>query len=404
MNPINPLLAFAISLIFFAILLHKRIGLGFSLVSAALLLGILSLDPLTIPSVMAETTLQPITLTLVFATFGIMLLSQLYKETGLINDLNKTLSAILKSPRLILSVIPAIIGLMPVPGGALMSAPLVEAEAKKLEMDRAKKTYVNLWFRHTIFPLYPVSQILILTAALTNNSILTLIFRQIPMVSAMLIIGYIIGLRNVKRKNGEKETMDSTNSLNNVKSFLCSFSPVLTTIILVAVFGLNVAIAAFIGIFVLALISKLTFSSLANCLKNKSLYEVALAAYGALFFRDITIKSGASEFLGLIISSGNVNEFILLVIIPMMLAFALGSPSGGIAISVPILAETVIFTPKNAGLLYSSAYLGYLGAPTHLCLVLTANYFNCQLNKLYKYVVPSLIFSFISVSLTYFVI
>jgi len=41
---------------------------------------------------------------------------------------------------------------MPVAGGALMSAPMVEKEAKKLKLSRVKKTYVNLWFRHTIFP------------------------------------------------------------------------------------------------------------------------------------------------------------------------------------------------------------------------------------------------------------
>jgi len=65
----------------------------------------------------------------------------------------------------VLSVLPAVIGLLPVAGGALMSAPMVESEAEKVQLDSSLKAYVNIWFRHTIFPVYPMAQILILASA-----------------------------------------------------------------------------------------------------------------------------------------------------------------------------------------------------------------------------------------------
>jgi len=43
-------------------------------------------------------------------------------------------------------------------------------------------------------------------------------------------------------------------------------------------------------------------------------------------------------------------------------------------------------------------------APTHLCLVLTAEYFKCPLGKLYKYLAPSLIVSFATAILVYILI
>jgi hypothetical protein len=104
------------------------------------------------------------------------------------------------------------------------------------------------------------------------------------------------------------------------------------------------------------------------------------------------------------ISNGQVSQVVLLLVLPAVLAFLVGSPSGGIAITVPILEAALNFTPKTASLLYSAAYLGYVGAPTHLCLVLTAKYFKTSLNAVYRYMVPSLVVSFATALLTYFMI
>ncbi|NIV43926.1 DUF401 family protein, partial [Candidatus Bathyarchaeota archaeon] len=46
----------------------------------------------------------------------------------------------------------------------------------------------------------------------------------------------------------------------------------------------------------------------------------------------------------------------------------------------------------------------YLGAPTHLCLIFTADYFKCSLGKLYRYLIPSLVVSFLVAVLVYFML
>jgi hypothetical protein len=93
----------------------------------------------------------------------------------------------------------------------------------------------------------------------------------------------------------------------------------------------------------------------------------------------------------------------VLSIVPAVLGFLLGSPSGAVALSVPILAETVTFIPKNASLLYISAYLGYLIAPTHLCFVFTAQYFKTSLSRSYRYLIPAIIASIIAALVTYLI-
>jgi len=399
----NPLLVFAVSIVLFVVLMYRRVGLGVSLTLAAFLMSLLSLGISGTATVLLETCIDPVTLTLVFASFFIMLLSILYKETGLVNVLTRSLGGFIKNPKVTVSLLPAVIGLLPVAGGALMSAPMVEAEADKLGLDESKKTYINIWFRHAILPVYPISQFLILTAALTETSIDALIARQALVVTVMIIIGYFIVLRKTqvaKTDNTEAEA----NPKANLKGLAYSFLPIIITIILTAALNVNIAIATLVGVITILIITRTEVTVFQKTLKNRAVWEVTLAAFGALLLRNVTLASGASEILGSALANMNLNEIIVLSIVPAVLGFLLGSPSGAVALSVPILAETVTFIPKSASLLYISAYLGYLSAPTHLCLVFTAQYFRTSISKSYKYLIPSIIVSIIAALITYLLV
>lgn len=396
----NPLLVFAVSIALFVVLMYRRVGLGVSLTVAAFLMSLLSLGISGTATVLLETCIDPVTLTLVFASFFIMLLSRLYKETGLVNVLTRSLCGFIKNPKVTVSLLPAVIGLLPVAGGALMSAPMVETEADKLGLDEPKKTYINIWFRHAILPVYPVSQFLILTAALTGTSIDALIVRQALVVAVMIIVGYLIGLRKIRNiKNADSET--KSNPKANLKGLAYSFSPIIITIILAAALNVNIAISTLVGAITLLAITRTKVTAFQKVLKNRAVWEVTLAAFAALLLRNVTLASGASEILGSALANTNLSEIIVLSAVPAVLGFLLGSPAGAMALSVSILAETVTFIPKNVSLIYISAYLGYLGAPTHLCLVFTAQYFRSAITKSYKYLIPSIIVSITAALITY---
>jgi len=398
----NPLLVFAVSIALFVVLMYRRVGLGVSLTVAAFLMSILSLGISGTATVLSETCLDQTTLTLVFSSFFIILLSILYRETGLVNVLTRSLSGFIKNSKLIVSLLPAVIGLLPVAGAALMSAPMVEAEADKLGLDESKKTYINIWFRHAILPIYPISQFLILTIALTGTSMDSLIARQALVVAIMIIIGYFIGLRKTKvAKNADPET--ELNQKANLKGLLYSFLPIIITIILAAL-NVNIAISTLVGVITLLAITKTKLTTFKKTLKNRVVWEVTLAAFSALLLRNVTLASGASQILGSALANTNLNEIIILSVVPAVLGFLLGSPTGAMALSVSILAETVAFIPKNVSLIYISAYLGYLGAPTHLCLVFTAQYFKTSISKSYKYLIPSIIVSIAAALITYLLV
>lgn len=403
--------ALIISFAFLGIMLYKRVNLGITLNATALFFAILAVDWVQIPHVIYQTATDPLAISTTFATFGIMWLSQLYKETGVIKNLSESLGKIIRNSKIILCMLPAVIGFLPVSGGALMSAPLVDSEAEKLKMKPEKKAYVNLWFRHTIFPVYPLSQPLILTAALTMVAMPLLILRQIPVVLIMIVVGYLIGFWKISQQK-DKDPRSEMNS--HLKDFLIAFSPILTTIIAAIVLnlvyfgefktGFDVLIATFIGLIALIAISRSSFRVSVKPLKSWGTYGVTFAAAGAFLLRNAMDAGGISGIFKAFAATGSLDIIVLLTVVPAILGLITGSPSGGVAIAVSILAGILSFSPKVAALIYISAYLGYTIAPTHLCFQFTADYFKCSLNKMYKYVIPSFLASFATALLVYFLI
>jgi hypothetical protein len=163
-----------------------------------------------------------------------------------------------------------------------------------------------------------------------------------------------------------------------------------------------VLIATVIGLFVLVLVSKPGLRVFAKPFKSWSIYGITLAAYGAFLLRGVMINTGISQIFQSLVSNGNIDLVILLTAVPAVLGFMTGSPQGGVAIGASILAGIITFSPKIAALVYISAYLGYIVAPTHLCFTFTAQYFKCPLSRLYRHIIPSFAITFAMALIVYF--
>lgn len=415
MGFVNPLVAIIIAIGFLIVLLYKRVNLGIALNATALFLALLAVDLGMIIPVIITTTLDLLTISVCAATFGIMLLSELYKETGMIRRLSDSVSRLIHNPKIVLCILPAIIGLLPVGGGALVSAPLVDSEADKLKMTPSKKAYVNLWFRHTIFPVYPLGPVIIATAVLTKLSISSIIVRQIPVVLVMVIVGYIIGFWKVSQVKKDAPDIQA-NRKSDLNNFFISFFPILATILIdvalnLAGFnqllsGFDVVIAILIGIAIFVAITKLNSMVFVKPLKSWGIWGITAAAYGAFLLRNVMDAAGISNVFSSYVANGSIDVVLFLAVGPALLGLLTGSAQGGVAVSVSILSTIfpLPFAAKVAALVYISAYLGYTIAPTHLCLTFTADYFKCSLGKMYKYIIPSFLITFSIALLVYFLL
>ncbi|MEM3442842.1 MAG: DUF401 family protein, partial [Candidatus Bathyarchaeia archaeon] len=150
--------------------------------------------------------------------------------------------------------------------------------------------------------------------------------------------------------------------------------------------------------------SKMKFSTFIKPFKSWGIYSITLATYGAFLLRAVIITPEVRQvFSAMATNSGDIGSTIFLMALPAVLGILTGSPLSGVAIGLPILGGAPPIPADITVFVYISAFLGYTIAPTHLCFTFTADYFRCPLSKVYKYIVPSFIVTFLTAILMYFI-
>ncbi|KKK42051.1 MAG: hypothetical protein Lokiarch_38050, partial [Candidatus Lokiarchaeum sp. GC14_75] len=166
-------------------------AIGFAILAGVDILQML-INVLTNPSIL----LLIIIMTLLPILGGIM------EESGLMIEMIQKMGISKKSS---LMMIPALFGLLPVPGGALMSAPIVQQIDS--EGDANIKVSINIWFRHMLIIVYPLSSSLLIVSILTDINLYILVLSLIPGLIVMWLIGYITLVKNVSPflERGERD-------------------------------------------------------------------------------------------------------------------------------------------------------------------------------------------------------
>jgi len=115
----------------FHLLFHPRTDvqtgtLWVSLLIGSVLLGFLfQMPPRDVGTNLLVAYLDGKTMSIIGALFLILFFSNLLKTTGRMKEILEGFRQIFKDVRVVIALLPAIIGLMPLMGGALVSAPMV---------------------------------------------------------------------------------------------------------------------------------------------------------------------------------------------------------------------------------------------------------------------------------------
>ena len=350
---------------------------------AALIIGITSGEQLTILfDVLLVTLSDWATWNLVLAVALITVLGYALKETGLMVKFIEGLSKILPG-NVLLATIPAVFGFLSMPGGALMSAPFIEPEANKLGLDKEAKTYYNVWFRHLLYWVNPITSSTIMATTLSGFAINNWLKVQAPLFFVMTAIGFIMSrgfIKTPKKKQGnEGLTMDS----------MRGGIPIIITVGLTLV-GAPIWGSLLAGILVAMLLGKVKPDQGFLMFKNGIKWDIVLAIISMLYLRDMIEITGSVTSLFQVVIDSGVPILAIAIIVPLFIGAISGSPAMGVGIAFPILLP--LFGAPNIHLT-SIVFLGitctYITSPLHLCLVLTNNYFKSDMNKVIKYLAPS---------------
>ncbi|NLI75572.1 MAG: DUF401 family protein [Candidatus Riflebacteria bacterium] len=139
-------------------------------------------------------TVDPNLLELMAVIVLIYQFSFLLKTTRRMEAIAVVLQRTMRDPRYVLVAVPALVGLIPMPGGAMFTAPLTDEVGNSIDLAAEDKVFTNYWFRHCwelAFPLYPG---IILCAGVVGLPPLTLAAALLPLAITAFAAGMALFL------------------------------------------------------------------------------------------------------------------------------------------------------------------------------------------------------------------
>jgi len=377
---IGVILAFVVILI----LIAKKVNLGLSMFFGTIIIYLLKTDSnlLEYLSVLKKGLLDETTLTLVAVITNITIIAGIMEKTGLINQMISSMRVLFKRMETIMILIPSILGILTVPGGAMISAPIVDKLGDETNINNAKKMVINLLFRHAWYFSFPYVPGLILTANLIGADVYFVIRHLFPLTITLLIVGYLYFLTDMKTTNNINYS--ERNKYKALVNLIKIMLPIIIGISLPIIFPVPFWVSLTVGLGVLFFIIR---EELSWHLITKSInWNMVFGIIGIMIFKEcINNLSFLQQFTSMVLNKG-IPIWLLVVILPALVAFLTGSTAGSIGVTLPLLSIMINFktNPEYLVLMYGSSFFAYYLSPVHLCLILTAEYFKVNLKVVYK--------------------
>ena len=404
------ILTVLIAILVIMLMARKRINIGLAMFAGCIVLVIgIPLSMEQIVQGLKAAYLSTVTWELVAAVLLIGALGHILKATGALSIMVDRLLKLMGDPRWIMIVLPGLIGALSVPGGAMMSAPLVDQLGDRVKIGPEYKTGINIIFRHIWYLALPIIPSKILAANLVDLRPQQLAMLNLPALALGFIGAWFFLLQPLQGKvRGKWNNRD-------FGQFFLSILPLLLVIVIYLVLGVNFVLALAVGI-VAALINlpepgvKPLFSRMLNTSWARIRIMIVpglrpsliLVVAGIMLFKELlTISSVVNDFAADLVSLG-IPLWLLLLFLPMFVGLATGSHEAAVGIAlpvfVPLLSQDIYLA--GVGLTYLTATLGYLSSPLHLCIILTREFFNANFARIYRYIGPVVLAMLISGLLT----
>jgi uncharacterized protein len=398
-------------------LLRKKIPLGYSLLAGSALLAVMArMSPLKFAAVTYQALAEPTALTLLATVVLLSVLGYILKETGSLQRMVDSLQTLFSSKKTIIGLIPGLIGLVSVPGAAVISAPMIDGLGDDLNYSPGKKAAINMLFRHVWFPAYPMSTGLISLAAIGGVSIYSLIKFNLPASVVALLVAIALLLGSSGERHGivagtaaeQEHTFESApKNSSMLPVFLASTAPIFISLLLVLGLKWSYPISLLFGITSALIINKVfDLETVKNYLIKGLDMKIAMAIVGVMVFKEVVQESGFVISIVTNLVSGGVPLSVLIIVLPLFVATATGSSMAAIAIILPILLP--LFPPAPASvpllsMLFISSTFGYFFSPLHLCLILTNEYFRTDYTQIYRYSILPMVAMFVTAFLIAFI-
>ncbi|WP_144399064.1 TIGR00529 family membrane protein [Thermotoga sp. RQ7] len=303
---------------------------------------------------------------LLSTVFLIYLLSGMMESSGDYRKFSKEMRNIFSKN--VDSFVPALIGLMPMPGGALFTAPMVKNSLP--DESPLRLAVKNYWFRHTIEFFWPIYPAVVLVSELSGVHVSSVSSKLFPVFVLAFITGWLFF-------NGMQiPRLSRPGSISNLFVLL----PITGTGLMILAFRVPGWLALLLNTAGYTVFRRKFFlSALKSTLRKWDVFVVLFLVYCYKVAID-TMNVGekiAHEFL-----EWHISPFLLLFFLPFVSGVSTGITQAAVGISLPVVLS--MFSKEYAIYTYMFAVGGVILSPVHLCVVLSAKFFRVDVFEILR--------------------
>ena len=381
---------FALLIIAMAIIilmLRRHIPIGPCMLTGGLFIWLMKTPELHyLTQAFTETLSLPRTYDIIFALYFVMCLEIELRTSGALAGMVHALQKIFSSNRVTLAVMPAFLGLLPSLGGARFSAPIVEEASKGLGLTNDHQSAINFWFRHIFEFSSPIIPGMIMACNIAGVTYSEFITHLCWLTVLMFSVGWFVLIRPIKTDSTKENAGSQAADEQGWQDLWLSLSPVVLTFVLVVFFNMNASVG--MGVVTAGLFLVLHFTKREVSLKDvvvgaidmKMFFNVLCILY---FIQILTVTQVLQEIVTAFQSSP-LPVPVIIACVSFIIGVLTGMSQGHVAIIMPIIAAMQTGSLNLAGVAMAFGVAGQMLTPTHMCLVVTVDYFKANFFKTLK--------------------
>ncbi len=314
-------------------------------------------------------------------------------QIGLSARLVPAMHGLFRSRRVALASIPLLMGMLPTPGGIMLSAPMVREAGDKIGVERSRLAAINFFFRHQWEPVWPLFPALPLIVDMLGVPARRVIGYHVTLSLAGLLGGIVVLLMvGIPPRRAEHAPVRGR-VVAHAKDFLHALWPILFTGLLYVQWRVPPAVGIFVAIILLLLLHRVSVRRWGGIFRAVKEPDTVLLLFGALWFKLILEASGAVGSVVGFFSQIHLPPLLVLFMLPFLVSFCTGVTTPTVAITYPFLmpflrTESGVALPLET-LAFAGIVFGLAVSPIHLCLALSASYFDTSLRRIVLCVLPA---------------
>jgi len=334
--------------------------------------------------IFARGVLDPSTLQLMGVITLIEMLTIFLQLTGSLQRILNALRKVFADSRVLIALVPTLLGLFPVPGGAMLSAPMVGVYGDEIGIKANRKSAINLFFRHIWDQVFPFKPHLILGAAVLNIPLFTLIGWHLPVTLLSALVGYwyLVG-RHPKPEILPESQEDSAGA----RALWIEVMPLLLPLILGLGFKIDFVYATAVGLLFGFLTQAASKDILGKVFKKGVRAQLILLIAAVMIFKVSLENSGLLKTISQALPGYGIPLVFLALALPFIISTATGMELVAVGMAYPMLVGLV---PEGAPaipyilIMMTANAIGQTHSPVHICMVVGNEYFGANLGKVIR--------------------